>query len=175
MLAAAHVLPLGFYFFANSGTPTVPGVPRNIMVKRIVAQFTVEGATAMPTIPRLAVTKAEFEGVLAHSGGTAVEPNYHKEADLTPQGTMRTLSTGLTNITANAAGPIFTLLPPVLTQATAVGLILPTTGLLEWRPAEGCELILEPHYALIVHQPDAGTASDGRRFSLRIETMEFRQ
>lgn len=174
MVAAAHVAPAGFYFFANSGTPTVAGMPRSIMVKRITAQFTIIGATAMPTAPRLALSQADFTGVLAHSGGTGIDPAYlPQNPELDPQGSLRTVSTGLTAITARP-GILAQFLPPVLTQATAVGLVAPTSAVFEWRPIPGDEPIVKVNEALIVHQPDAGTASDGRQFILGIETMEFR-
>lgn len=174
MVAAAHVAPAGFYFFANSGTPVVAGMPRSVMIRRITAQFTVIGATAMPTAPRLAISQADFTGVLAHSGGTGIDPAYlPQNPELDPQGSLRTVSTGLTDIAARP-GILAQFLPPVLTQATAVGLVVPTSAVFEWRPIPGDEPIVKVNEALIVHQPDAGTASDGRQFILGIETMEFR-
>lgn len=176
MIEVAHTGVLGFYFFANSGTPTVTGVPRDIMVKRIWTQFSLTGVTAMPTLPPLLITRGTFTGVLAHSGGTAVVAAKHRTADLLPQGTMRTASTGLTALaTVDSNAVVAQFLPPVLSQATAVGLIVPTMPIIEFRPNAGDEIIVKPNECLIVQQMIAGTASDARKFVLGLETQEFRQ
>lgn len=180
MLQTGHTLPAGFLFFANAGTPTVTGVPRDIMIKRISAQFTITAATAMPSAPRLAVARATFTGVLAHSGGNGHNGWRHRATDLLPQGTLRDASTGLTAL-AQVANPFGTgeafiqWIAPSLIQATAVGLIMPTTGLFEWKPEEGTQFIVKPNEALIVYQFNNGEAADTRRFNIDIDTVEFRQ
>lgn len=180
IIQTAHALPAGFLFFANSGTPTVTGVPRDIMIKRIAVQFTVTAATAMPSTPSLAVCRGTFTGVLAHSGGSGYNGWRHRATDLLPQGTLRTAATGLTAL-AQVATPFGTdeqfiqWYAPNLIQATAVGLIMPTTVIHEWKPEEGAQFIIKPNEALIIYQLGNGEAADTRRFNLGIETMEFRQ
>lgn len=170
VLQTAHTSLQGFFWLAN-----LADAVKRIRVRAIEMQFTIDGATAMPTHPRVTFQRITHTGT-SHSGGTAFLPIEADSRQPAAVGSLRTASTGLANLaTVSSNAPFAQFYAPVLTQATAAGLILPTGAPNLWKPFdEHEEILLLPGEGIVCQQPDNGTASDGRRFITRLVTEEFR-
>ncbi|HEV8639649.1 MAG TPA: hypothetical protein VGV13_00945 [Methylomirabilota bacterium] len=160
--SAQDGITTGFFWLQNPAGSAVDGV-----FVRMVLRFNSTNA-ASGSVPRIALARFTFTGT---ASGATVTPAMRKTTEASNVLTMRTASTGMT-VTVGAL--IASFLPPLMASTAAT---LPTTEH-SWpedgNPVEDADLILLPGEGAVLYQPDAGTASDARRFvaQVRVEEIE---
>lgn len=150
---------------ATNGTTTgfwwlhVPvGSSINLRLRRLYTEFSMITELDHLTVPRIALAKFTFTGT---ASGATITPMLSKTGMTAPVGSLRTASTGLT-VTLGALG----------WNAIVPSYTLTTSGLAwswsrsEFEPDdEESFMDIAPGEGLVLYQPDAGTATDGRRFT----------
>ena len=161
--AAQDALATGFFWLQN---PAASGL--NLIVRQFTLRFSLAANTACPTAPRIVLARFTFTGT---PSGATVTPAKRRTADNANVATMRTAVTGMT-VTLGAIAASF--LVPAMSAAGQTF----TPPEQQWPPnldsIEEEDLILVPGEGALLYQPDAGTASDPRRFTvdLRAEEVE---
>lgn len=159
VLAAAHAATAGFMWLLN---PLASG--RKLAIRRIWLKTSAVTALVAVTAPRITVERMTFTGT---PSGATITPAKHSSADVTPVGSIRTASTG---ITPAADQPLFSGIIPAI--MTAVGASMPIDY--KWEPVDpNGEVILLPGEGLVFRQADAGTASDTRKLVIDITWVEY--
>lgn len=135
-----------------------------VALRRIEAHFGGAAATATVTVPRIAVQRMTYTGAPT---GAQINPVVARSGDPGATSSLRIASIGATPVLGAFA---YNFLPPNF--LTAVGA---TDGpLREYEPLnEEGQLVFVNGEGFVVYQPDAGTASDPRRFVLNIAWEEF--
>ena len=160
--SAQDAVATGYFWFQ------VPsGNAWDVAIRKCVLRFVTTNVLTS-SVPRILLSRFTFTG--APSGAT-VTPAKRKSAE-SATADMRTAVTGMT-VTLGAT--VATFLPP---QMHAAGQFFGPPAQ-EWPsggndPFEDDDVILAPTEGVLLYQPDAGTASDPRRFTvdLRIEEVE---
>ncbi|HXN74888.1 MAG TPA: hypothetical protein VN855_00165 [Candidatus Acidoferrum sp.] len=139
------------------------GNTKTVRIKAI--QFTSQLGSALltPTSPRITVERVTFTGI---ASGATVAGAKRKTADPAPVSVCITASTG---IVLSAGNIIKTFLP--IACATAVGFA--SADLNTFIPDINNRLDLVAGEGIVIRQPDAGTASDSRRYILNFIIEEF--
>jgi len=139
----------------------------DVAIRKCVLRFATGNVVTL-TFPRIVLSRFTFTGT--PSGATS--PAAKRRSAEPPTADMRTAVTGMT-VTLGAT--VATYLVP---QMHAVGQVFAPPAQ-EWPsggndPFEDDDVILAPTEGVLLYQPDAGTASDPRRFTvdLRIEEVE---
>lgn len=128
------------------------GVSFNVAIARVEFLANITSASAMLSLPRILLNRFE------HTGGAPSD---------TALGFV-TSSAGLSPVLQG--GPARAFLPPV-GQGAGVSGVMDTCHV--WEPAlERDQMLLQPGEGVVCYQPDAGTASDSRRFVMNI-TAEY--
>lgn len=117
-------------------------------------------AADVPTLPRIALTRFTFTGT---ASGAAITPAKRHPSDAANVANVRTAVTGMT-VTVGAVS--WTALAPFIDFATAVGINSQPRFTDYYDPDhEDAYMDFGPGEGLLLYQPDAGTASDLRRFN----------
>lgn len=156
--ASADAATNGRFWLLN---PIGSGV--TVRVKSIEFASQLGSALAAATSPRLTMERVTFTG---SPSGASLTPAKRKTADPNPLSTLRTASTGLT---LTAGSVICSFLP--IASATAVGYT--NTAVEKWKPEIDDRIDLIPGEGIVCRQPDAGTTSDTRRYTVDITVEEF--
>lgn len=156
--AAAQAATAGFWWLINPVGSTVL-----VALRRVEFMTQIGTVLNTPTSPRIQLERVTFTGTPT---GAQVTPARVRTADGANTATLRTASTGLT-LTAGAAIYAFM---PVASQTAGSG-IPPGQG--DWNPDNNGMIILAAGEGIVCRQPDAGTASDTRRFVTNIAWEEF--
>ena len=130
-------------------------------------EFASSQGTALltPTAPRIMLKAFTFTGV---PGGAAIAA---RKADTTqPAPAGRLMSTQVTSV-VTLAEDLFAFFP-VFNQSSSSGGPA-TPGVIDWLPDEDGQVVLRAGEGIVCYQPDAGTASDTRRFTTNIAWTEF--
>jgi hypothetical protein len=114
------------------------------------------------TLPRIALARFTFTGT---ASGAIVTPAKRRETDGGNTANVRTAVTGMT-VTLGAV--ISSWLPPGIDFATAAGQNVVSKVNEPFAPTNEDDFIdVQPAEGLLLYQPDAGTASDVRRFNYK--------
>lgn len=123
-------------------------------------------AIAMTTLPRIALALLTFTGT---PSGAALTFGKNDSTNPAPQAQALTAPTGLT-ITL---GQIYASTLPQYTSGTP-GWAFVVPSIDEWSDADDLdEIILRPGEGVVLYQPDAGTASDIRKFTADFQIKEW--
>lgn len=135
-------------------------------IRSVGANFLTTSAVATPTAPRIVLALFTFTGT---ASGAAVTPG---KLDSNFPASILDLRTAVTGLTVSVGAVLSAVLPMQLIQSTAVAVTaFPPTEMILWpltggQTPEDDMIVLAPGQGGLVYQPDAGTASDPRRFSL---------
>ena len=157
--SAQDATTTGFFWMQNPAASTA-----DLIIRRINLIF---GTTNVltSTVPRIVLAKFTFTGT---PSGATVTAARRKAADA-PQADMRTAVTGMA-VTLGATIATF-----VVPQMHAAGQFFGPAPQ-EWPgdadPFEDNDIILAPGEGALLYQPDAGTASDPRKFNLNLRAEE---
>lgn len=151
--AAQNATSTGFFWFH------VPiGSSVNARLRRLYLEYGTTTELDHLTAPRIALAKFTFTGT---ASGATVVPMIMKTGMSAAVGSMRTAVTGLT-VTLGALG----------WSSTPPSIVLTTSGQSqywgrsEYEPDdEESFMDIAPGEGIVLYQPDAGTATDGRRFT----------
>ena len=159
--SAQDAVATGFFWLQNPSASAV-----DVVIRKLALIF---GTTnvATPTAPRIVLARFTFTGT---PSGATVTPARRKSAD-GPSADMRTAVTGMT-VTLGALIASF-----VVPAMNATGQFFgppPLVWPVDHDPFEDDDIVLAPAEGALLYQPDAGTASDPRRFTcnLRVEEVE---
>lgn len=154
----------GFWWLACPAASTT-----NLYVRRVKIAASVAATTVFITIPRIVVALFTFTGT---PSGTAITAAKRASADAAAQGYFTSAATGMTitlgAIIHSAVPPTVANTSPGAQTATAQELLVggdPTTD-------EGGGIVLAPGEGMVLYQPDAGTASDTRKFDSDLTWLE---
>lgn len=132
------------------------------------------GVVTMPTTPRLALGRFTFTGT---ASGASLSHQRYAASYPAPVLDLRTVVTGLTVTLINAGiGIAGSLVPPLLVSGTLADMLWAPSVvdyMLESDAGEDQWPVLLPGEGLVLWQPDAGTASDARRFIYDIKWDEI--
>lgn len=140
------------------------GSTTTLRIKTIQFECQISAAGVMPTSPRLTAARVTFTGT---ASGASLNPAKRKTSDASPQGSLRTASTGL----SLTAGEIVVSFYPLATQANNNGFSGPAAIL--WAPEAENQIELVPGEGIVIRQPDTGTTADVRRYTIDITVEEF--
>jgi len=159
--SAQDAVATGYFWFQ------VPsGNAWDVAIRKIVLIF---GTTnlATVTVPRILLSRFTFTGT---PSGATVTAAKRKSAE-SPTADMRTAVTGMT-VTLGAT--VATFLVPQMHVAGQAFAPPPQEWPVDDDPFEDNDLILAPTEGVLLYQPDAGTASEPRKFTinLRVEEVE---
>lgn len=116
-------------------------------------------AADVPTIPRILVARFTFTGTASAGALTAGKRASSDAANVA------NLRTGTTGMTITLGAHMFGSMAPFVDFATAVGINTQPREVHQYEPLGDDEFIeLDAAEGLLMYQPDAGTASDLRRF-----------
>lgn len=142
---------------------------KKVRIRRVWSSHAVTNTTANPTLPRLMAQRFTFTGA---ASGASVTLTKMDSGYPTPVLDVRSASTGLTVSLVASAFVGGTLIPPTITAGTAASFVtqtIPDQFLFNSvSDTEDDFLVLAPGEGVVIYQPDAGTASDSRRFTLNI-------
>lgn len=156
--SAADTFPAGRLFIQNP-----VGSAKLVALRRCHVSFEAVAATVALTAPRIALHKFTFTGAftgavqaLAKADETAASPAFD----------IRTANTGAA---ITSVGIAYAFLPGTI--LTAVGVYTP--AVLDYEPGDDGTILLRAGHGLAVTQPDAGTASDPRRYVVNVALEQF--
>jgi hypothetical protein len=162
--AAQDAVASGSFWLQNPS-----GSGRNLVLREIALAFTNASAAVAATGPRIIASVFTFTGTASgasvaavKSGRIASEPN--------PVAFLRTAVTGMT-VTLGATLASF--LVPTVLVSNSVYVTVPQVWPNSKDPFEDDGLVIPPLSGLVLWQPDAGTASDPRRFVANVITEEI--
>lgn len=158
VLAAADAATVGRWWLINP-----VGSAQLVALRRVTFMSQLGSALAAVTSPRITLERFTFTGTA--SGAVTVNAN-RRTTENTFVSSVRTASTGLT---LTAGGVACAFLP--IASATAVGYAAPAVA--DWEPEDDDVIVLGAGEGVICRQPDAGTASDTRRFIMNLYVEEF--
>lgn len=145
----------GFFWLHNPIGSSVHG-----RLKRLQVVFSMTGEADMLSVPRIALARITFTGT---ASGAMVTPGKAQSALATNATDMRTAVTGLT---VTVGGLVWAAVVPTLGVTTS-GISWNAGPVCTFEPNEEEDYL---HYdageGFLLYQPDAGTASDTRRFSV---------
>ena len=156
--ASADTFPAGRWFLIN---PTASGVL--IAFRRCEYSSQLGSALVAVTSPRINLRLFTFTGT---SSGAAITIGKVDSTAPTPSAKLVSANTGLS---ISGGADIFSFLPTA--SATAVGYV--ASSIMDWLPEEEGMPVLREGEGIACYQPDAGTASDTRRFITNIAWDEY--
>lgn len=159
--AAADAATAGRWFFINP-----LGSGRQVLFREAEVQCQIIDGTTTDTVPRVAIQRFTFTGTATGAEVTSAT----LEHDATPVAKLLTASTGLT---LTAGGILWAFLLDSTVQfggGAARTVTIPPPEFHHFHPAT--HVHLDPGQGLMCRQPDAGTASDPRRFLMVLEWSE---
>lgn len=159
---AQDAVATGFLWLQNPVGSTVL-----VAVKELSAVYSNSAATAAATSPRLIAARFTFTGT---ASGAAITPAKRLTADATATGILRTAVTGMT-VTLGAT--VFPGLVPAVMTAVGAMPAAPQRWPTLIDPFENREEILAAGEGIVVYQPDNGSGSDTRRFTVQLATLEY--
>jgi hypothetical protein len=147
---------------------------RAIRLRKMELSFQHSSTVTMPTLPRIGLARFTFTGTA--SGATLAGAKIDPDAD-NPSVDMRTATTGMTITLNTDPGSLLNIVVvPTLHNVTAAGLAFPCTDvqqLVNIMADEDEWPIIKAGQGLVLYQPDAGTASDARRFGVSMTWDEI--
>lgn len=159
--AAQNGTTAAFFWLA---VPT--GSTKSVRLRRLEVIFEQGAAPTADhlTLPRIALQRFTFTGT---GSGASIVTCKRKTADANPVSSLFTASTGMT-VTLLASAIAMTFLPPGIDFATAVGQNVVSKVNEPYEPVlEDDFLELVAGEGFVLYQPDAGTATDVRRFNVK--------
>jgi hypothetical protein len=158
--AATTGTTTGFWWLYNP-------VGSTLLVAFRRAEYTSQMGTALvtPTSPRIQLKAFTFTG---GPTGTVIAP---RKADTTQVAATATLRSTQATATVTLAEDLFAFLPAWSQSSTSGG--PGSATVMDWTPDEDGQTILRAGEGIVCYQPDAGTASDTRRFVTNIAWTEF--
>lgn len=148
--------------------PTGASIHARIRKFEITYDWGVVPAADVTTLPRTALTRFTFTGA---ASGASITPARRKSDDAANVGNVRTAVTGMT-VTVGAVA--WMSLAPFVDFATAVGINMSARNTENYEPLdEEAFLDIAPGEGVLLYQPDAGTASDLRRFGWILRWDEY--
>src|SRR3990167_4497440 len=151
----------GFFWLANPVGSTI-----ELIVREIALQFSAITGTAMVTVPHILAQRFTLTGTA--SGGT-VTPAKRRSSEAANVGSLRTAVTGMT---PSLGATVKTFLTPIIISAASPFAPPPQVWPTSKDPLEDGGLVLAAGEGLVLYQPDAGTASEVRRFTVDATTEE---
>jgi hypothetical protein len=149
--SATNGTTTGFFWLFNPVGAAIKGA-----LRRMECESNITSATAMLTIPRIAISRFTFTGT---ASGAQITPANRDSTDATAVVNLRTASTGLT-VTLGAIAHVFY---PLIGQGVGTSGVPSTRA--EWEPQlEEAFSVMRAGEGFVGWQPDAGTAADTRRF-----------
>lgn len=149
---------------------------KKMRLRRLWASFVTTGTTAMPTVPRLLLQRFTFTGT---ASGASVVASKMATSMPSAAADIRSASTGLSVSLVASAFVGGTLVPPTLIAGTAASFVTqaaPDQFLFNSvSDVEDDFCVIAPGEGVVVYQPDAGTASDARRFTLNLVWDEIEE
>jgi len=119
------------------------------------------------TTPRVVLARFTFTGT---ASGANVAAALRHSLDTAMASFLRTAVTGMTVTLGNVA---FASIVPALLLTTS-GLVFATSEAQEFRPTDEEDYLdIAPGEGFVLYQPDAGTTTDGRRFTVRGRIDEY--
>lgn len=139
-------------------------------IRKIEINFNVGSAAAADhfTLPRLALTRFTFTGAFS---GALITPCKRHASDSANVANVRTIVTGGTVTVGGVAWITF---PPAIDFTAAAGIITVPPSIQELDPVDEDDYLdFGAGEGFLLYQPDAGTASDSRRFHWNIHWDEY--
>ncbi len=139
---------------------------KSVRIRQARAEFNNIGVTSMPTVPRVSLARFTFTGT---ASGATIAGAKLSAAFPTPVLDTRSAVTGLTVTLDPTPGSLLAsvLTPAGLLAGTATS-FAPHPSIVQWlldgSQTEDEYIVLAPGEGVVLYQPDAGTASDSRRF-----------
>lgn len=136
-------------------------------LRRLALAFTIAGEADMQSVPRIAIARFTFTGT---ASGAVVTPSKRKSSDATPTAILRTAMTGMV-ITLDAL--LWAALVPTFGITTS-GAAFAASAESRFDPTDEEDFFdIGAGEGLALYQPDAGTASDTRRFLASLAFDEY--
>lgn len=137
---------------------------RDLIIRKIALVFATTNVLTS-TIPRIVLAKFTFSGT---PSGAITPPTPRKTGDANAAD-MRMAATGLT---VTLGTTIHTFIAPQMHAAGQFFGPPPQVWPIDDDPFEDNDVILSPGQGALLYQPDAGTASDPRRFTVNLRAEE---
>lgn len=163
--SATNGTSTGFWWLQNPAGGTT-----SLSVRRVKIEHTISATTVFQSNPRVALALFTFTGT---ASGAAVSIAKGSSANASAQGSLRTAATGMTISLGNI---LHSTLPVSMGSTTTSVVTSQAIDLV--RPIDGTDdtdtgPVLLTGEGMACYQPDAGTASDTRKFDTDVVWYEF--